>query len=698
MDKRAGKVLASSASGGAATARGVEYQMNYAVRLTLVLLHEHLGAPHVAHHLTMEPRRVSGSAGTAWDICTHPDQRLIEAKLRPTADDVKEWLVRIRAYGLHDTTQFDLVYSDKGGRLDSLRRRIRIAQEASDEKGFHALVAAEALKDDFGVAQVFGKDAYQYLSRIHVVQCPEHSLSSEINLQARFLVGDANHQRVIDFLYRKLSDATSRRLTVAMADLIEELRSTNVEVFKPPQLSYKGLDPLAIECLFGLRLLRDPLPMTVLAAANNVAAAAVFAVLRPILDAKLISMHDGAITAGPAVRNGFKLPDPASTTASLLDALLDYVAKNKDKAIQQLRNISVLANEAAKLRPKPVARSFQIVDKALKQLGDKHEVLKAAKLAVEAARRTNEFSQRTRDVVGWEAQALICGVSWVMQRIGRLPEARIHAQRSLELGESIHWDRNTAFCKKCIGRLCRMEGEAEQEPSTRAAHFARSLELLQQAIDGFSRISDIGPNGAEVGDCYSLIGRTLLSMGRLDDANYHADKAFKLLSDDQTSKDYIDLIILFGDIEAGRKNYRDAITRYDEAISASEGQGVEITEMLARVLRQRAFARKAQGQSDAAISDFQRASEIWTSLGENELAALARWEIWLISNQPAPATKQLLAREAGLVRMNAVESYEASAALHAKRAAARREDPGVDYWRRQIKLAKEKSVIEDIVW
>ena len=45
---------------------------------------------------------------------------------------------------------------------------------------------------------------------------------------------------------------------------------------------------------------------------------------------------------------------------------------------------------------------------------------------------------------------MIRGVSWTHQRIGDLEAAERIAAESQELGESIGYVRNTAFCKKCF--------------------------------------------------------------------------------------------------------------------------------------------------------------------------------------------------------------------------------------------------------
>ena len=103
-----------------------------------------------------------------------------------------------------------------------------------------------------------------------------------------------------------------------------------------------------------------------------------------------------------------------------------------------------------------------------------------------------------------EALAVICGISWVYQRTGRLSEAAAEAERSLALGRAINWDRNTAFCLKCLGRLKRMQSENLQDAKQRIGLLAASAKVLREAILEFTKLN----LEAEVGDCYSLLART----------------------------------------------------------------------------------------------------------------------------------------------------------------------------------------------
>src|SRR6266516_2184227 len=375
------KNLASSAAGGAATAHGVQYQVRYAMRLALALMSDQMAAPHIQRVIAMEPRQVNGPVGTAWDISTGPDQSLVEAKLQPTASDIAEWVARVKDRGSAGTEVFDLVYSDRGGRLESLRRLTRIAREAPDAAQFDRLVAAEKVKDDFEILKSFGAQSHELLRRMTLLQCPEVFLEGEITLYARFLVGVADAQRAVDLLENRLLSAMAGRVTFRISTLISALEEAGMRVYAPPQLDTHGLDPEAIEALYALSVLREPIPLEVLAAARHLKVDQLRHILQPMVDAMVIQFSGDNLMSAPSM-TGLQVADPDTTLASVLDALVNYLSSKKpDAVVGQVRNVGRLAQRCKDSRPKSAAASFHAIDKALKQLGDKHEVLKAANLS-----------------------------------------------------------------------------------------------------------------------------------------------------------------------------------------------------------------------------------------------------------------------------------------------------------------------------
>jgi hypothetical protein len=74
-----------------------------------------------------------------------------------------------------------------------------------------------------------------------------------------------------------------------------------------------------------------------------------------------------------------------------------------------------------------------------------------------------------------------------------------------------------------------------------------SIRHLESAIERFSRSPEFGPEHPEVGDCYSLLGRTYLVSGARSDARRAVRKASTLIPP-SGAKDYLDLRILEGEL------------------------------------------------------------------------------------------------------------------------------------------------------
>lgn len=250
---------------------------------------------------------------------------------------------------------------------------------------------------------------------------------------------------------------------------------------------------------------------------------------------------------------------------SPFQAELDFVDNHPNAAGRtQLHNVLALA-DAADLRTAPtqVSRTFRTIQSMLKALGDKHLLLRVARRSIAASRADGRGREQAKD----EAVAAICGVSWVYQRTGRLSEALVEAERSLALGQAIRWDRNTAFCLKCIGRLRRMQSEICPDAQERATFLRASESSLSEAVEHFTRLD----MGAEVGDCYSLLARTYLVMGDREAARGAVAQADSRLID-SADKDYLDLRIVKGDL-ALRDDAEAAESLYSEVLATTPETG-----------------------------------------------------------------------------------------------------------------------------
>ena len=261
---------------------------------------------------------------------------------------------------------------------------------------------------------------------------------------------------------------------------------------------------------------------------------------------------------------------------------------------------------------------------------------------------------------------------------------------SLELGEWISWDRNTAFCKKCLGRLKRMEGEAEEDREKRGARLRESVNLLLDAIVRFEKLG----LESEVGDCYSLLARTYLVGNKLRDARMAWQKADSRLREPD-KKDYIDLRIVEADL-AARSNLGSAEAIYTEVLANSDSDDAQKSEIFARAHLHRGRVRVALKKGEMAIADYRRAAEIWDGLSD-PMADVAHWEIERRAEWVTEGTKRLLRSEPVGVRVRVARLVRDGRAEHSFARSARQELPE-EYLRGLIWEARKVFARERPKW
>jgi tetratricopeptide (TPR) repeat protein len=381
--------------------------------------------------------------------------------------------------------------------------------------------------------------------------------------------------------------------------------------------------------------------------------------------------------------------------ADAFEALLLFIQGHKKEpaAWSQADNALELGKICIHRRHRPVAQLFNVLQKILKRRGDKRLVLAVAKLSLEAARR------QPRDLAELKAEAMtrICGEGWAFQRLNQLSEARAAAEDSLRLGKDIPWERNTAFCKKCLGRLMRIQAEQENDTAVKAQLLAESERHINDAIRTFEGVEEIGPKHPQIGDCYSLLGRTQLVAGKRRDAEKSAKKARELLTD-QTDKDYLDYCILMGDIEAYWQRWSDAEPYYEEVLAKIQQGDAEKSEIYARVYLARGKARLAMGRKAHAIVDFDRAAKIWRDLEDTYNASRAEWAKIKDTGGLKPAMIAVLEKEPFPVRVETYRLHEASFQTGSGKAIAHRSEPSRAGWNQLIRDAKQKVAIQERHW
>ena len=442
------------------------------------------------------------------------------------------------------------------------------------------------------------------------------------------------------------------------------------------------------EVLVLLDLCPDPLPLEVVARTFHKDVTKVAMKMKRLVDMDVVAIDEHTV----GLKHGFADEIPVASgnlVAAALEAMLGFI-ENKGQAAgrAQMMNVVRLA-EAADIdtAATQVSRTFRTMQSFLKSSGNKRLVLEIARRSIHASKAPGRQRAQVED----EAVASICGVSWVYQRTGRLSEALVEAERSLALGQDIHWDRNTAFCHKCIGRLKRIEAEAIQTGRQRTALLKKSIELLNKAIHELTKLK----LESEVGDCYSLLARTHLVAGDSKAARDAIKEADDRLVN-PTTKDYLDLQILKGNLMQ-RSDRRCAESIYTEVLTIGNGNSdAQKSEIIARAYLQRGRVRTALGDKEKAQKDFQRAAKIWDDL-QDPTADLAHWEIERTAEWVDREAQKLLLCEPVGVRVRAVRIIRDEIEQRPAAKSQRKQLPQ-QYLKAVIVKAKEKLALDRLLW
>jgi tetratricopeptide (TPR) repeat protein/DNA-binding NarL/FixJ family response regulator len=687
------KVSASGAKGGPSTGHGLNYQIDLAIQLTLEYMFRALCAPGRSWNIRIEPRVSASDELVAWDFGFEPDDEWFEAKLKPTPDDLQEWVERIAA-GSTATQRFHLVYSKGAGKhLVAIDRLIRLGIEANgNEAEFRTKIQAEEVDANDPYLVALGDNAHDLLMRMTVEQVPEYILKSTVDLRARQLVGAVSGTNLREFLFTKFHEAIPHRLSFSVTDLLDEARLRGIQFPPPAELDTSDLSQTARAALIILQVCKEGLSTRVIAGALDRSEAEIESELEELKNSHIVTLEGSLWSMKP-------LPTPLSASNSediLANALSNLLKFIDDSSANvnlhpHVRNVISLASACRLSHPRLVARVFTRLDKRLKQIGNKRLVWFVANMSIQAARAVRLPDEETAEAA---ARALICGTSWAFQRLHKIPKARVDADEAYELSKDMGLDRTLAFCIKCRGRLCRLEAENLPAGEQKEAKLRESVELLNSAIHKFSELAAFGPDHPEVGDCYSLLGRTYLRMGTFREAWEAIKKAYDLIVD-KTSKDYLDLVILNGDLEAARGNRTGATPLYDEAMQISISSDLEISEMRARAYYRSGLNEEATGNSAGALERYRAAKNIWGSLQDEQFEAQAAWRILCLSDNLSNNAIHRLNEEAEDVRVRveaATMHINSLAQTRAVTVGQRSESPP-GYWRQLVKQAKQRLAL-----
>jgi hypothetical protein len=668
--------------------------MDYAVLRVVRLFPEVLSFPVRNPSVRVEPRDLGDGTVTRWDLGFEDPTEVAEVKLNPTKEDLAEWLQRSAACSNVGQAKLLLVHSKGAGRrLVALNHLIRIAGEVGSDAGkFKALIELEDIPESETLLAELGPNPQKVLAKMKVLNLPDHVLDAQIDFCCATLAGPEHGRRLREILFARTAEAVPSRSTLHVRDLIKLAMDAGITLNSMPEVDVPGLPAEIREAMLLLNKCPVPIPVAILANAVGATPEILEGQLQYAGRAVVVEGGDWKLAPLPV-----PLPHAAGDLCARgLKASLCFIDANRynDAGRGQVYNAVAIARICASTHPDAVARMFITIDKPLKSWGDKHLVLDVAELVIGCARRVP--CRQRADAEG-EAQAMICGQSWALQRIGRLEEARTAAEKSLRLGQDIGWDRNTAYCEKCIGRLYRIMAEAASNPAQKLELLNLSKVSLETAIARFSRSSEFGPSHPEVGDCYSLLGRTRLAANDIKGAWECVAKAASLLTQND-GKDYLDLKILEGEL-LERRDRDAAESCYVEVLGHELLGDPERSEIAARAYLRRAINRAGMGKEQMAIRDFIKAEELWTRLGEYDNAAIAAWERLRAEKVIPESALGLLSREQSFpVRVAVIREHQRRLAAFSGKRVARRAEPGTEYWVQLIKLARERAAVENIQW
>ena len=480
-------------------------------------------------------------------------------------------------------------------------------------------------------------------------------------------------------------DALVRRLTAQPATVAPTLGE--------PVALLDSQDAGLAAAFYVLQRVPAPFPLETLCHAANVTPDSLRSAPRANSDSPILHWHGAELLTTTYYRPIHPVPtSPSELLGRALEALLTRVRRFDAHATTRddIRNALVLAGADA-VRPDLVAKVFEVTQTPIKRLGDKRLVWRAATLSLAAA----STGPRNPENAQARARALICGQSWVLQRVNELEKAQAAALDSLALGEKLPWPRNTAFCLKCLGRLSRIRAQATEDSLARAALLADSERYLLDAIAAFAALPDRDRH-TEIGDCHSLLGRTLLVANRHRDAQAAAAQASSLLPA-SAGKDYQDLQILQGDLVAPR-DPQSAEGFYTDVIQQCDQDDAQYSEIRARAYSSRARNRLAQGRRLHAKKDFEAAAEIWKNL-QDPASTDAEWGALTCSKQVSLDPTLLVSKsQSSAVRLRTIRLHDQRLASIRGRA-ARRAAPVTDhYLERLIDDAQTQVAIDEVDW
>ena len=522
-------------SGGAATGSGIDYQVDLAVWLTLMqlarIMHQN---PLAKVSISIEPRFLRKNTITAWDISLEGESNLnyflFEGKISPKKSEIIEWLTRAKAIGqISLGSECVLVHSRATNSIQQMLKKLTgLAKESNGSSDkFQDLVRLEADSDLRQILDTLGDSAYTILPHVRIWPLDEFALSKMIDTLLLAVVESKDAQRLRDHLRSFFLKGMKERISIRIVDVFEKAKGMGISFHKQAKLDPSEWPQKARHACAILQNCIDTngLPSEVLAFAIDSKEADLEEELRVLIEGRCIHLDSDSWKMTP-LHAPIEGVETKKVVAKAFEFLLELIKRNRRTPLEEkfLDTAISLAHAIEPDEPELVSGLFKVVEKALKSKGNKAQVLQVARMTINVVAKCNP---RTRETAQAEAHARVCGVAWVYQRIGRLEDAKIETERSRQKGEQISWQRNTAFCVKCRGRLLRMLAEENSDENNKIKLLKLSHISLEQGIKEFEKCEEMprAEREQEIGDSHSLLARTLFSAKNPGLAQVHLAKA-----------------------------------------------------------------------------------------------------------------------------------------------------------------------------
>ena len=165
-------------------------------------------------------------------------------------------------------------------------------------------------------------------------------------------------------------------------------------------------------------------------------------------------------------------------------------------------------------------------------------------------------------------------------------------------------------------------------------------------------------------------------------------------SNASSEKDFLDLCILLGDLEA-TKDRAAAESFYDIVLAQQHPGDAERSEIFARAFYSRGTNRASRGRKQSAIEDFKSAAAISRAIADHVRAARAEWAVAKLSGDVPTEMVEALERESPQVRVAAITLYDLDTAAGSANILSRRRELSDAYIEKLLSRARERVAIED---